>query len=316
MAAGAVGLASTAAVNWNNIQSSLQGPIGEITTLVGTALLTLGAILAFSNVNIPLGIALMAAGAVSLATVTAVNWNSIVTALKGPIGLITGQVGGSLLALGAILCLSNVGIPLGIALMAAGGLSLASVIAVNWDAIPSKLKEVWTNIDKWWNSEVTPKLMAVVGWINKNVINPILSGVESFINFFIKGLNFLIEKINSISFDLPSILGGGHVGFNLAELTTVSLPRLAQGAVIPPNRQFMAILGDQTSGTNIETPLSTMTDAFKAAISEMGLSNNSTPTVNITATADSASLIKYFKFNIDKETARVGTVMAAGGARG
>lgn len=49
-----------------------------------------------------------------------------------------------------------------------------------------------------------------------------------------------------------------------------SVPALAQGKVIPPNREFMAILGDQKSGTNIETPLSTMVQAFKQALSEYG----------------------------------------------
>ena len=49
-----------------------------------------------------------------------------------------------------------------------------------------------------------------------------------------------------------------------------SIPRLAQGAVIPPNREFLAVLGDQKQGTNIETPLSTMVQAFKQALSESG----------------------------------------------
>ena len=45
---------------------------------------------------------------------------------------------------------------------------------------------------------------------------------------------------------------------------------LAEGAVIPPNREFMAVLGDQKSGTNIETPLETMVQAFKQAMNESG----------------------------------------------
>jgi hypothetical protein len=316
MAAGAVSLATAIAINWDSIKAALEPQISGITTLVGTALLTLGAILAFSNVNVPLGIALMAAGAVSLATVIKVNWNAITTALQNPIAAITAEVGAALLVLGAVLCFSGVGIPLGIAMMAAGGVSLASAFAVDWDAIPNKLKGIWTNIKKWWNEEVVSKLTALATWFNKNVINPILSGVENFINFFIKGLNFLIEKVNSISFDLPAVMGGGHVGFALQQLTPVTLPRLAAGAVIPPNRQFMAVLGDQTSGTNIETPLSTMTDAFKSAISEMGISGNSSQPIYITASSNEASIIKYLTFKIDKEKTRVGTVMAAGGVRG
>jgi hypothetical protein len=49
-------------------------------------------------------------------------------------------------------------------------------------------------------------------------------------------------------------------------LKRVSIPRLAQGAVIPPNREFLAVLGDQKSGTNIETPLDTMVEAFNIAL--------------------------------------------------
>lgn len=48
------------------------------------------------------------------------------------------------------------------------------------------------------------------------------------------------------------------------------IPALASGAVIPPNRKFLAVLGDQKSGTNIETPIATMVDAFKQAMAESG----------------------------------------------
>ena len=64
--------------------------------------------------------------------------------------------------------------------------------------------------------------------------------------------------------------GGGKFGINIPLVSRVALPRLASGAVIPPNREFMAVLGDQKSGTNIETPLSTMVQAFKQAMNENG----------------------------------------------
>lgn len=54
------------------------------------------------------------------------------------------------------------------------------------------------------------------------------------------------------------------------KLPTAKLPRLAQGAVIPANREFLAVLGDQRSGTNIETPLDTMVQAFRQALREGG----------------------------------------------
>ena len=50
----------------------------------------------------------------------------------------------------------------------------------------------------------------------------------------------------------------------------LTIPALASGAVIPPNNPYLAVVGDQTSGTNIETPLQTMVDAFKQALAETG----------------------------------------------
>ena len=48
----------------------------------------------------------------------------------------------------------------------------------------------------------------------------------------------------------------------LGYAASVPVPALAQGAVIPPNRQFLAMLGDQTTGTNVEAPLATIKQAM------------------------------------------------------
>ena len=87
----------------------------------------------------------------------------------------------------------------------------------------------------------------------QNVVNGILSIIESFCNGIISGVNRAINAINSI----PSV--------NIPTMGKISIPRLAQGAVIPPNNEFLAVLGDQKRGTNIETPLSTMVEAFNMA---------------------------------------------------
>ena len=62
------------------------------------------------------------------------------------------------------------------------------------------------------------------------------------------------------------------------KMNVLKIPRLAQGGVIPPNRQFLAMLGDQKSGTNIEAPL----DTIKQAVKEVVGNNNGTVTVNLT----------------------------------
>ena len=107
--------------------------------------------------------------------------------------------------------------------------------------------------------------------ILKGVWNLIVGTVEGAINFIIDGINLLISALNKIHFEVPDwvpLVGGKSFGINITPVSRVSLPRLASGAVIPPNREFMAVLGDQKSGTNIETPLATMVQAFKQAINE------------------------------------------------
>ena len=81
----------------------------------------------------------------------------------------------------------------------------------------------------------------------------------------VTGINAVINALNGLSFDLPDIFGGGHVGFNISTLTAPQIPYLAQGAVIPANREFLAVLGDQSHGTNVEAPL----DTIKQAVAEV-----------------------------------------------
>lgn len=107
----------------------------------------------------------------------------------------------------------------------------------------------------------------------RGIVNAIMTIVETCINYFIDGINLLISALNSIHFEIPDwvpIIGGKSFGINIPLREHVALPRLAEGAVIPPNREFMAVLGDQKSGTNIETPLETMVQAFKRAMNESG----------------------------------------------
>ena len=140
MLVGALSLGTAIAINWNTISEALQGPVGGITALIGTAVLALGGLLAFSGANIPLGIALMVVGAASLATVSALNWNSVKDALQGPVGGITALIATAMLALGGVLAFSGTNIPLGIALMVVGAAGLATVVALNWNSIVDTLR--------------------------------------------------------------------------------------------------------------------------------------------------------------------------------
>lgn len=112
----------------------------------------------------------------------------------------------------------------------------------------------------------------------EGAVNIIIDLINGMINGVVTGINVVINALNSIKFDVPDwvpIWGGKHFGINLSPLTApqipkLSIPRLATGAVIPPNREFLAVLGDQSQGTNIEAPLETIKQAFREALAESG----------------------------------------------
>lgn len=142
MAIGATSLVSVMALNWNGLSDEIQNVIAIITTVVSVAFLAIGSALAFSGANIPLGLALLAAGAVTMGTAIMPNWNDLSDNVQQKISMITTVVGGALLAVGAILALSGVALPLGLGLMAAGALSLGAVATLNWDFVVNSIKKV------------------------------------------------------------------------------------------------------------------------------------------------------------------------------
>lgn len=82
----------------------------------------------------------------------------------------------------------------------------------------------------------------------RGAVNVLISILNSLIDLAVAGLNLIQVDIP----DWVPIIGGRHWGFNIQN--PPQIPYLAQGAVIPPNREFMAVLGDQKHGTNIEAP--------------------------------------------------------------
>lgn len=146
IAAGAVSIVAAERLNWNSLNGEVGNKIATLTTLVGGAALGLGAVLAFSGVALPVGIALMAAGAVSIIAAAPVNWKSLVQKIGDVLKEIGAAVGVSLLGVGAVLALSGVALPLGIALMAAGAVSLVSALALNWNSMSDRTRRTLTEI--------------------------------------------------------------------------------------------------------------------------------------------------------------------------
>ena len=129
-----------------------------------------------------------------------------------------------------------------------------------WDNIRAKTTETFNSLGQT-ISDIWNGISSTI----KNAVNGIIGFINRMISAVVTGINAVINALNGLSFDLPDIFGGGHVGFNISTLTAPQIPYLAQGAVIPANREFLAVLGDQSHGTNVEAPL----DTIKQAVAEV-----------------------------------------------
>lgn len=130
-----------------------------------------------------------------------------------------------------------------------------------WKAVVNIFGTIWDTIV----NIIKIPLNLVIG-----LINGLLQSIQT-------AINFIVRAVNKLSFKVPKWvpeIGGQKFGFDLSQISFAKIPYLASGAVIPPNKEFMAILGDQSSGTNIETPLKTMLEAFNAALDARGGSNH------------------------------------------
>lgn len=99
----------------------------------------------------------------------------------------------------------------------------------------------------------------------RSIINRIIGFVEGMANGIVSGVNKIIGVLNGFKVDVPKWVadktGVTSFGFNIPYASGVSIPRLATGAVLPANNPFLAVVGDQKQGTNVEAPLETIQDA-------------------------------------------------------
>lgn len=247
--------------NWELLGTNLTSALTKIFSEISPYIAVFGLLLAIVPGMMAVGIGMIVAGSAMFAfSVIAPNWDSITQALRGPLGKTLAMIGGFLVVLGLMLIFSGVGIPLGIGMLLAGGVSLAAAIAPNWDFIRDKIKNVWQKIKEFWNSYIAPVFTAA-WWLNlgKTIMNGLISGIERGINWVLGGVSDMVNGITGILNKIPGV-NIGRVNWG-----NVHIPRLAQGAVIPANREFLAVLGDQKHGTNIEAPL----DTIKQAVAEV-----------------------------------------------
>lgn len=136
------------------------------------------------------------------------------------------------------------------------------------------IKDVFGNIAGWFKDKFSAAWEAVKNVFSKGgrifdgIKNGILDGLKAVINALIDGINAVIAiPFNGINWALESIRDVNILGFTpfdwISTIDVPQIPKLATGAVIPANKEFLAVLGDQKHGTNIETPEALMRKAFR-----------------------------------------------------
>lgn len=144
---------------------------------------------------------------------------------------------------------------------------LTGVFTLNWEQAFEGLKKITHGF-----------LNGFIG-LAEGAVNLIISLVNGLVKAVCAGVNAVIDALNSLlSFDIPDwvpFFGGKSWSISLPSVSApqipkLTIPRLATGAVIPPNKEFLAVLGDQKQGTNVEAPLETIKQAFREALAESG----------------------------------------------
>lgn len=199
-----------------------------------------------------------------------------------------------------------------------------------WEDITQGWNDFWTNIgtaldsavadiQQGWNdawtavSDFVSDIWEGITDTIETAINGIIGLVNGMISAIVGGVNGVIGVLNGFGFDVPEWaqdkLGVERVGFNIDPITAPQIPYLAQGAVIPANHEFLAVLGDQTNGTNIEAPLATI----QQALAEVMEAYTGQQDITIRFAGDLAQLARVLKPYIDKEENRRGAKLVTGG---
>jgi len=156
------------------------------------------------------------------------------------------------------------------------------------DAVKSKFESIFTGIQNF----------------VKGAINNIIGYINSMISSVVNGINGLIGSFNTVGSLVP--------GFSaVATVSAPQIPRLATGAVIPPNSEFLAMLGDQKSGTNIEAPADLIRQIIRE---ELGSNGGGSQNINITFGGTMGELVRALKPHIDQENQRIGPSFIQSGA--
>nr|DAH95125.1 MAG TPA: minor tail protein [Caudoviricetes sp.] len=149
--------------------------------------------------------------------------------------------------------------------------NLREKISNIWTAVQTKTHNVWTNVTTFVSNKVESIRSAIVDKFTaakekvvsvftgiKDTIRDVLNNVIGIVNGAIGTVNSAIGGIESAftfgPWKVPTPFGSRTIGFTANFPRVPEIPYLASGAVIPPRSEFLAVLGDQKNGRNLEAP--------------------------------------------------------------
>ncbi len=326
--------------DYSAITDAIDNEMVILMAVASGALLVLGVILTFTGANIPLGLGLIAIGAVGLASSLSANWDTMTSETRDAITSVMAIGGALFILLGIALLISGVGIPLGLGLILMGAGMLYGAISLSpGDTFVEKVKNLWENCKK-----VTKDF---INWFSENVLDGIfgesfgdtLDGMfdnwtylwEDMISFFdssFKGdweqagkdlLNVFIDLINLFT-DLSSLPIVGVIGliskmaswagklfnknweFDTSWAKPIHIPRLATGAILPGGSPMLAWVNDQPKGQPyVEGSIDNIAAAFEKYLGDKNFGNQN---LTIEAKGNWAQFIKFMNLEIKKESNR------------
>lgn len=327
--------------DFSALNSSIDSEIGVLMLALSGAALVLGVILAFTGVNIPLGLGLIAIGAVGMAATFAASWDTMSQKTKDTITGIMSIGGVLFLLLGLILILTGVGIPLGIGLIFLGaGLLYGAIKLSPGDDFLEKIKNLWVNAKSiikefivWFRKNVTDGIFGaefgqtlsnmfdswcylwedIVDFFKAVAAGDWKKAGKAFVNVFIDLLNLFIAQL-VLPFQL--LIGGiskltGLVGklfdkdweFDTSWTKVPKIPRLATGAILPGGSPMLAWVNDQPKGQPyLEGSIDNIAAAFEKYLGGRDLGNK---TFKVEAKGNMAQLIRLLALEITEEQNRV-----------
>ena len=270
--------------------------------------------------------------------------SGIATLVRLAIDVLTGSISlqsaatfiatGATTAFGAVMAFITS--PIFLVILAIGVLiAIIYLLVTHWDEVKAKAIEVWDKIKEysksvvdWFNEHVLEFLKRqwdtftehlTSGWaafwdgakgLAKTAINGIIGFVNGLISGVISGINSMINALNSVQIDIPAgvpLIGGTHFGLNIPTITAPQIPLLAKGAVIPPNAAFLAVLGEQRNGRNLEAP--------EQLIRQIVREETANQNINVHFTGTMGALIRAMQPTIEREDRRIGTSLISSGGK-